>query len=230
MNSYIPQLYDFLTRLQTNNNREWFKANKDEYDGLREMWLADIDRLIADMSQWWKELAGLTAKQCAYRIYRDTRFSPDKTPYKDYFSAGFSPAGRKAHDAGFYLQTGPGKIGVDIESGLYGGVWCPEPAILKKLRRAIVDNIEEFEEITHTPAIEKYFPGWCASGSLKTVPKGYDKNHPQAHLLRLRDYGKFHATPMEFYLDPDWTKRASELFSYLKPLIDFLSYSIHEDI
>jgi len=73
--SYIPQLYDFLSRLQANNNREWFRANKTEYDMLREQWLADIDRLIADMTQWWPQLAGLSAKQCAYRIYRDTRFS-----------------------------------------------------------------------------------------------------------------------------------------------------------
>lgn len=228
--SYIPELYDFLGRLQANNSREWFKANKDEYDRLRRLWLDDMDRLIADMSRWWPELAGVTGKQCAYRIYRDTRFSPDKTPLKDYFSAGFSPAGRKAHDAGMYLQMGPSRGYDDIESGLYGGVWCPEAPVLKKLRKAIVDNIEELEDIVNTPAMKKYFPGWCASGSLKTVPKGYDRNHPQAHLLRLRDYGKFHPTPVDYYLDPDWVKRTSELFSYLKPLIDFLSYSINEEV
>ncbi|MBD5225442.1 MAG: DUF2461 domain-containing protein [Bacteroidales bacterium] len=228
--SYIPELYDFLARLQANNSREWFKANKAEYDRLRQLWLNDIDLLVADMSQWWPELSGLTGKQCAYRIYRDTRFSVDKTPLKDYFSAGFSPDGRKAHDAGLYLQMGPSRGEDDIVSGLYGGVWCPESAVLKKLRRAIVDNIEEFEEIINAPAIQKYFPGWCASGSLKTVPKGYDRNHPQAHLLRLLDYGKFHATPMEYFLDPDWVKRTSELFSYLKPFVDFLSYSINEEV
>ena len=228
--SYIPDLYSFLTHLQANNNREWFKANKAEYDSLRELWLADIDRLVAEMSQWYPELRGLTGKQCAYRIYRDTRFSPDKTPYKDYFSAGISPAGRKSHDAGFYLQMGPARLSSEIESGLYGGIWCPEPSILKKLRRAIVDNIEEFEEITHTPEMEKLIPGWCASSSLKTVPKGYDKNHPQAYLLRLRDFGKFHPADMHFFTDPEWPAHASEIFSHLKPLIDFLSYSIHEEV
>lgn len=228
--SYIPDLYNFLTRLQANNNREWFKANKGEYDRLRELWLLDMDRLVAEMSQWEPALRGLTGKQCAYRIYRDTRFSPDKTPYKDYFSAGITPAGRKSHDPGYYLQMGPHRIDTTIESGLYGGIWCPEPATLKKLRRAIVDNIEEFEEIIHAPAMEKNFPGWCASNQLKTVPKGYGRNHPQAHLLRLCDYGKFHPTPMEFYTTPDWPCRASELLHTLKPLIDFLTYSIHEDI
>lgn len=229
MSSYIPELYDFLTRLQANNNREWFKANKGEYESLRALWLADIDRLTGHMGEWWPELRGLSAKQCAYRIYRDTRFSSDKSPLKDYFSAGFSPAGRKAHGAGLYLQMGPGRFNSEIESGLYGGVWCPEPKVLKKLRKAIVDNIEEFEAIVNEPHMAKHFPGWCTTSMLKTVPKGYDRNHPQAHLLRMRDYGKFMATPMEFYTDPSWPEHASELFSYLKPLIDFLAYSIEEE-
>ena len=229
MSNYIPALYDFLTRLQHNNDREWFRANKAEYEALREQWLIDMDRLIADMGQWWPELRGLIGKQCAYRIYRDTRFSPDKSPLKDYFSAGISPAGRKAHGAGMYLQMGPGRFNGEVESGLYGGVWCPEAPVLKKLRKAIVDNIEEFEEIIHEPRMEQYFPGWLASSALKTVPKGYDRNHPQAALLRLRDYGKFMPTPIDFYLDPSWPERTSELFSYRKPLIDFLAYSINEE-
>lgn len=225
---YMKRLYDFLRRLDQNNNREWFKANKAEYEELRQLWLLDIDRLIANMTEWWPQLAGLTAKQCVYRIYRDTRFSQDKTPLKTYFSAGFSAAGRSAHDAGLYLQVGPGRFDENIESGLFGGVWCPDSPTLKKLRKAIVDNIEEFEEIIHAPEIEKFYPGWCGA-ALKTVPKGYDRNHPQAELLRLKDYGKFHPTPEKFYSDPSWVERTSELFSYLKPLIDFLDYSIKEE-
>lgn len=230
MESYIPRLYSFLNELKANNNREWFKARKAEYDDLRQLWLADIDRLLAHMAQWWPELHGLTASQCAYRIYRDTRFSHDKTPYKEYFSAGFSPRGRKAHEAGYYLQMGPGAMSSDVESGLYGGVWCPDGPVLKKLRKAIVDNIEEFEEIVNTPAMLRDFPGWCTTTAmLKTVPKGYDKNHPQAHLLRMKEFGKFHPTPEAFYLDPAWPERTSDLFHTLKPLVDFLHYSIYEE-
>lgn len=225
---YMKRLYDFLRRLNQNNNREWFKANKAEYEELRQLWLFDIDRLIAIMTEWWPELAGLAAKQCVYRIYRDTRFSQDKTPLKTYFSAGFSATGRSAHGAGLYLQVGPGNLDNNIESGLFGGVWCPDSSTLKKLRKAIVDNIEEFEEIIHAPEIEKFYPGWCGE-TLKTVPKGYDRNHPQAGLLRLKDYGKFHPTPEKFYAGPSWVERTSELFSYLKPLIDFLDYSIKEE-
>ena len=226
--NYIPQLYDFLHRLSANNTREWFKANKEEYDALRQQWLHDLDRLIGCMAQWYPGLHGLTGKQCAYRIYRDTRFSQDKTPLKTFFSAGISPTGRSAHGAGYYLQLGPGRTGDGAESGLYGGIWCPDAPVLKKLRKAIVDNIEEFEEITDTPQMRRYFPGWCGS-ALKTVPKGYDRNHPQAHLLRLKEFGKFHPAGERFFSDPGWPEHAAELLSYLKPLIDFLNYSIDEE-
>lgn len=226
--NYIPQLYDFMRRLDANNNRDWFKANKAEYDELRNLWLVDIDRMLAAISEWWPKLRGLTAKDCVYRIYRDTRFSLDKTPLKTYFSAGIGPQGRKAHGAGFYLQVGPGRFVDEVESGLYGGIWCPEAPVLKKLRKAIVDNIEEFKETINAPGVEENFPGWCGD-TLKTVPKGYDRNHPLAHLLRRKDYGKFHPADEAFFTDPDWPLRAAELFHLLKPFIDFLDYSIHEE-
>lgn len=228
--SYIPRLYGFLNQLKVNNNREWFKAHKSEFDDLRALWLADIEILLAHMTRWWPQLGALDARQCAYRIYRDTRFSHDKTPYKEYFAAGFSPFGRKAHEAGFYMQMGPGQFNGEVESGLYGGVWCPESAVLKKLRKAIVDNIEEFEEIVNAPAMVREFPEWCSTTPmLKTVPKGYPKDHPQAHLLRLKEFGRFRPTPEAFYLDPAWPERTAELFHILKPLVDFLAYSINEE-
>lgn len=228
---YVTQLYEFLRKLECNNNREWFKANRDEYDRLRELWLADIDRLIAHMSQWNPEMHGLTAKQCAYRIYRDTRFSRDKTPFKLYFSASFSSKGKSAHDAGYYLQMGPARNAGVVESGLYGGIWCPETAVLKKLRKAIVDNIEEFEDIVNAPEVVKNFPGWCVTDRmLKTVPKGYGKDHPQAYLLRMKEYGKFHRADEQFFLDPQWPEKASELFSHLKPFVEFLNYSANEEV
>ena len=103
---YTEQLFDFFQRLDNNNNRPWFQANKEEYDYLRNLWLQDIDRLLALMKEWEPELSGQTSKTCVYRIYRDTRFSPDKTPYKRFFSAAFSPWGKKTHRACYYLQMG----------------------------------------------------------------------------------------------------------------------------
>lgn len=231
--TYIPQLYDFLRELAANNNREWFNANKPRYEELRQLWLADIERLIAHMTQWWPELRGQNAKSSVFRIYRDTRFSPDKSPYKTYFSAQFSPQGKRkgaVHLPGLYLHMEPDGATADDGSGggLYGGVWCPDAPTLRKLRHAIVDNIEEFEEIIHDPALTRLYPRWYGD-RLKTVPKGYDRDHPQTELLRLKEYGRFHPAGEDFFNDPDWPEKASELFRPLKPLLDFLEYSINEE-
>lgn len=218
---YIPDLYRFLDELSRNNNREWFQANKERYDVLRELWLADLDRMIAAMGEWEPALRHVTARDCAYRIYRDTRFSLDKTPYKTYFSALISPTGRKCDRACFYLHMG------QDESGLYGGIWHPTSPQLRKLRQAIVDNIEEFEEIVSDPEMLRYFPGWWGE-RLKTIPKGWDRDHPQAELLRLKEYGRLCDVNRRFFATGSWPEKAADRLRLLKPLNDFLNYSLDE--
>lgn len=236
-NSYIPRLYDFLDELGRRQDRQWFKENKTLFDDLRAAWIADVDRLILHCSQWWPEVKGQTGAGSVYRIYRDTRFSPDKSPYKTYFSATVSPRGRSssaAHLPGYYIQAGPGRAGGATDnyeaaaSGLYGGLWCPESHVLKKLRKAIVDNIDEFEEIINEPRLASLFPGWYGP-RLKTIPKGYDRDHPQAELLRLKEYGKFMPCGREFFSDPAWPEKAAGHFEVLHPLLRFLEYSINEE-
>ena len=116
--NYVPRLYSFLEELRRRQDREWFKANRSEYDDLRALWLADVDRLLAAIRQWWPSLRPATAKEAAYRIYRDTRFSLDKSPFKNYFSASFGPYGRgtgSAHLPGLYLHMGPGLYEGQVE-------------------------------------------------------------------------------------------------------------------
>jgi uncharacterized protein (TIGR02453 family) len=217
--------YPFLEELAQNNNRPWFQANKERYEALRAEWYDHLERIIAAMSQWEPEMARRTARDCAFRIYRDTRFSPDKTPYKTYLSAAMSPYGRNLKRAGYYIQLDI----CDEESGIYGGLWCPEAPMLRKLRNAIVDNIEEFESIINEPELKRLYPNWIGR-ALKTAPKGWPKDHPQIELLRLTDYGKGLNLSRDFYLSPDWPERIAELMRPLKPLIDFLNYSIDEEL
>jgi uncharacterized protein (TIGR02453 family) len=219
---YMPRLYAFLEELGRNNDRPWFAAHRAEYDELRALWLADVQRLVDDMALWEPAMKGREAREFVYRIYRDTRFSPDKTPYKTYFSAAPGPFGRSGEYAGYYLQLGPGG-----DSGIYGGCWCPSSPVLRKLRHAIVDNIEEFLEIVDNTELQREFPGWCSS-MLKTIPKGWNRNHPQAFYLRMTNYGKFRELPADFFFSPDWPLRASALMKTLKPLVDFINYSIDE--
>lgn len=222
MTNYVPRLYEFLEQLGRNNNREWFKEHRAQYDELRALWEADLNRLIASIAQWEPTIGRFTARQCAYRIYRDIRFSPDKSPFKTYFSAYFSSYGKNTVRAGYYLQMGPNP---DMDAGLFGGLWCPDAAMLKKIRSEIVADPDEFRATVDTPQIDALFPGWCGA-QLKTVPKGYDRNHPDADLLRLKDYGKWHPCDLTFFSDPAWPEKASEMFSLLKPFCDYLNFSL----
>lgn len=221
---YIPRLYRFLEQLSRHNDRPWFEAHRSEYQELRDLWLADLQRLIDLMAAYEPGLAGTLAKKASYRIYRDTRFSHDKTPYKTFFSASMEPVRGSVPHAGYYLHVGlPGMY----DTGLYGGIYSPDGPTLRKLRQAIVDNIEEFEDIIHDPELQCLCPGWVGP-SLKTVPKGYDRDHPLAELLRLKSYGKFMHAGEEFFDDPMWPEKGADAFRMFKPLVDFLNYSIDE--
>lgn len=219
----MEELFSFLREMAANNNRPWFHANKERYEAVRTPWMAELDRLITLMKEWEPELAGQSAKTSAFRIYRDTRFSQDKSPLKTYFSAAISPYGRKTTRACYYLH-----MGLDGASGLYGGIWCPDAAQTRKLRHAIVDNIEEFEEIINAPEFVKTFPEWYGD-RLKTIPKGWDRHHPQAELLRLKEYGRFCHCPESYFAEGDWVEKTAERFRLLQPLINFLNYSLDEE-
>lgn len=226
MGRYIKDLYAFLRDVQSNNNRQWFAQHKDRYDDLRAMWMEDLDRLICHMTQWEPDMSTQSAKTSAYRFYRDTRFSKDKSPFKTFFSALLSPYGRKSTKAAWYLHMGPFP-NTYSGSGIYGGYWCAETPVLKKLRHAIVDNIEEWEDIVNAPDMLKYFPGWCGD-RLKTTPQGWPKDHPMADILKLKEIGKFSPMTEQMFIRDDWPEVASQRMKILKPLIDFLNYSMDE--
>lgn len=217
-------LFTFLEEIKANNNRDWLMANHDRYTSLRAMWYEAMRRMIDAMAQWDPALASQTPSSVSYRFRRDTRFSPDKTPYKTFFSAAFSPWGRKMARAGYYIQVGTPR---NPDTGLWGGIYCPDPAVLRKLRTAVVDNIEEFEAIINEPELAHLYPGWCGE-MLKSAPKGWDKNHPHIELLKLKEYGKFHHCDPRFFRNESWPEKAAAMFRPLKPLVDFLNYSIDE--
>lgn len=217
-------LIHYLDKLQHNNNRQWFADHRAEYDEVREKWYDDLDRLIAAVAQWEPRLAGTTGRQASYRIYRDTRFSLDKTPYKTYFSAILSPRGKRLQVADYYIQAGA--PGTDCLTA--GGYWASDSASLQKLRRAMIDNIEEFEAIINDAEFKRLYPRWYGP-QLKTAPKGWDRNHPHVDLLRLQVVGREHILDQSVFDDPCWPEKAAELLRPLKPLIDFINYSLLDE-
>lgn len=219
-------LYEFLDAVQANNNRPWLAAHRADYERLREQWMADLQRLIACMTSWEPPMAYVTAKDSSYRFYRDTRFSPDKSPFKTFFSAALSPEGKKSRLASFYIQIDSRAE----ENGIYAGLWMPDAAMLRKLRTAIVDNIEEWEEILSGKEFLKYWPQWVHScPPLKTAPAGWPKDHPQIEYLRMRDFGRFCKCDRAFFSDSAWPEIVSNRMRAAKPFVDFINYSLTEE-
>lgn len=228
--TYMGELYAFLRELQQHNERPWFAAHRERYDRLRELWLADLQRLVELMGRWEPTLRGVQAKRCAYRIYRDTRFSADKSPFKAFFSATLSGGDKSSHlGAAYYLQMGPGRFDDEVDSGMYGGMWEVPGSVLRKVRRAVVDNEEEFLSIIEEPRLRALCPGWVGA-ALKTVPKGYAKDHPMAEHLRQKDFGKFVGASEQWFDTPEWPEKVDEVFHIMSPLVNFLNYSIQEEV
>ena len=129
--SNIKEVLAFLRQLQANNDRTWFKAHKDEFDALRKPWEQDMERLIGMVADYDDNVRGLAVKDCVFRIYRDTRFSNDKSPYKNYFSGVIGKGGRHTVVSCYYVHFQPDQLMMG------GGIWWPEKDILARLRSLI---------------------------------------------------------------------------------------------
>lgn len=214
--NYMCHLFDFLNRLALNNNREWFHQNKPEFDKLRQLWLNDMQRLVNVMSEYDPSLKGVDAKDCVYRIYRDIRFSPNKLPYKTYFSAVIAQGGRKTQKGCCYLHVQPG------ECGLHGGIWCPEMPLLTQLRHEVEDNIEEFLSILNDKEFKKRYK--LTGDSLKSMPKGFDKNVPYGEYIKMKEYLVSMPVDDKYFESGDWVEQVANDFKFMKPFNDFLNY------
>ena len=130
----MKEVMDFLARLQANNNREWFKAHKDEYQAAQARFDALTARLIEGLGRLDPTVGGLDVKSCTYRIYRDTRFTNDKSPYKTHMGAFVCPGGKKSGFGGYYFQVGPDEAGYPSGNMLAVGHYCFTPRVMRLLR------------------------------------------------------------------------------------------------
>lgn len=217
----IEEILIFLRELKENNNREWFAAHKARYNQLKAGFDAMVEELIGRIALWDEEVKNLSARDCVYRIYRDVRFSPDKSPYKTHFGAyicGFR--GRNSGRCGYYLHIEPGNCLMG------GGCYCPEPALLKRLRQDIYDNIEEFTSILRHPDFRTEFPEIDAEGKLKKVPAPFPADFPEADLLKYKHYGVVSVKPEGWFKTPDVLEKADAVFRIMSPFNRFLNYTI----
>lgn len=217
----MKDTYEFLKALAVNNNRNWFNAHKDVYLEFRKSWETDISRLIGLMSEWDDTLRGLRVGDCVYRIYRDIRFSADKSPYKTYFSAVLGKKGRKCIQAGCYLHMEPGN------SALHAGIWWPESDILSRLRSEVDANMEEFKSILENPEFSSRFRFY--GDKLKVVPRGYSKDNPNAEYIKMKEYLCIKEVTDDYFFCENWVEKVAEDFSYVKDFNTFLNYIFNDD-
>ena len=214
-------MLDFLTVLKENNNRPWFAERKAEYAGIRRQCLDETEELIREIAKFDQHLVGVTAEQCVYRIYRDIRFSADKSPLKTHFGVVLGHGGKKCKEAAYYLHIDPDGC------ALFSGVWFPEPPVLRFLRRNIYDNIDEFLEIIENPAFKAEYPTLVGE-SLKTLPKGYPKDCPHPEIFRMKEFLVQKKYKKSLFESKNWQRQVAKDAHLVKPFNDFLNYAFEE--
>ena len=170
---------------------------------------------MEEMADFDEEIGKLEAKKSVFRIYRDTRFSKDKTPYKTNFGAGLG-MGKGNKISGYYLHIEPGK------SFLAGGVYKPEPSVLKTIRQEISAFGDEFKAILEQDEFRNYFRGLSVEDKLKKVPQGFEKDDKMAEYLKLKHFIVTHPISDEQLLSENAVKEFAKIFKAMKPLNDFL--------
>ncbi len=209
-------ILDFLIDLKQNNNREWFNAHKDYYDEARNEFIKLVEAIIPALATTVPGIANLTIKESIFRIYRDVRFSKDKSPYKTQFGAYLAPGGRKSIYAGHYIHVEPDN------SFLAGGAYRPQSDKLKNIRSEIMYNIDEFKGIINDPGFIKLFD--TISGSkLKRPPVGFPKDFEDIELLKFKDYTIFHPIENKAFNNPSFLVESVAIFEKMNIFNGFLN-------
>lgn len=220
MNSVdLTPVFDFLTALQGHNDKAWFDEHRADYELARQRFEGFVDQLIAAYGGV-EDLGGITAKDCVMRIYRDTRFSKDKSPYKTNMSATIAPGGKKSTRLGYHLHLQPGD-----ESLIAGGLYMPSPEQLAQFRKVIDRNAAPLQAILDDKEFKKQF-GTLQGEKVKTVPQGYSSEHPEIELLRFKQAIVVHHLSDETVVSPKFGSHAIRVFTAMKPFLDYLNRNV----
>ncbi len=207
---------DFLKKLAKNNNREWFQANKKAFDAAQDNMTAFAGYLIGEIGKFDGEVANLDPKACVFRIYRDVRFSKDKSPYKVNLGAYISPGGRKSMQPGYYFHVQPNA------SFIAGGKHLPDGGECLKIRNAIAKNTAEFLKIVEKKSFRDAF-GQMSGDKLKSAPKGFDPEHQAVEYLKLKEFMAFtELHDDKFLTSAEFPKHLVKTIKEMYPLVAFL--------
>ncbi|MBR6321209.1 MAG: DUF2461 domain-containing protein [Prevotella sp.] len=228
----IKLIMTFLRQVMANNNREWFHAHKADYEAARAEWEKAVvqarDRIIG----FDPSVAAQPLKDCTYRFYRDTRFSPDKSPYKNHFGAYMNAHGKKALRGGYYIHLEPEGCLLAV-----GNYWLPTN-ILTSCRNEMMANEAEWLRCVESKAFKKYYdapddaswesPQGFGLAKLKTCPSGFPRDYEHVRYLRLKDYCAWHRVDEQFFQGDEWLDQMELIFKAAKPMMDFLNAVIDD--
>lgn len=214
--------FDFIKDLKENNNREWFQVHKPNYELALNEVISVADQILLLMKQ--DDLIETpSGKKSLQRIYRDIRFSKDKTPYKSNWSGGLRRA--TAHRrGGYYFHLEP-----NGRSYLAGGFWGPNKEDLKLLREHLSHEADEYRAVINAKDFKKYF-GEVRGVQLKKAPKGYNVDHAEIDLLRYKQFLLKHPLTDLEVLSSDFPEKAAHVFGKMRPYFDLMSSFLTTDL
>jgi uncharacterized protein (TIGR02453 family) len=218
MNDHVDlkPVLDFLNGLQKNNNKAWFESNRPAYESARQEFEIFIDQVIVRFGSV-EDLGGITARDCVFRIYRDIRFSKDKSPYKRSMAASIGPGGKKSTRLAYYLHLEPPNASV-----IAGGLYEPGPVQITKFREAIDRNTKLFKQVVNNKAFKQTF-GAVEGEKLKTAPKGFERDHPEIEWLRMKEVVAVQHLADALVLSAKFSDHVIDAFSTMKPFLDYLN-------
>jgi len=214
---FSPDALAFLRSLKRNNRREWFQPRKEKYEALiKEPMLELIGCLNEEFARFAPEYITPSHK-AIYRIYRDTRFSKDKTPYKTHISAIFPRCtARKREGSVFYFHF------TEKELLIFGGVWGPERDELLAYRTLLQEQHKEFQSILADRNVKRAFGG-LQGEQLTRMPKGFPVDHPAEHLLRHRQWFLEATLPNKSLTSKKLVHEIASRFELMSPFVEFLN-------
>lgn len=222
MKTAIPEsIFEFLKDIKKNNNRLWFSDHRERYVKEHEYMIAFADALLGEMSKH-DNIETPSGKKSLHRIYRDTRFSKDKTPYKNNFSGGFRRATKQLR-GGYYFHIQPGNTFVA------GGFFGPNPEDLKRIREDIDRNYEDWRKLFANKTFKKTF-NKLQGEQVKTRPKGFSKDHPAIDLLRYKQFILKHSFTDKEVLAPDFLAEVDRTFKNMRPFFNYMSEVLTTDL
>lgn len=217
----MDKTLDFLSRLHNHNNREWFQAHKPDYETAHNEMISFADQTLEEMNTH-DVIETPSGKKSLFRIYRDVRFSKDKSPYKTHWAGRFKRAGNDRR-GGYYYH-----VGLD-QAFIMGGFFGPNAQDLLHIRHQLAQDAEPLREVIEAKEFKSYF-GELLGEQLKTAPKGFEKDHPEIDLLRYKQFMVRRAFSKQEVLSKDFPKIMSDGFKQMRPFFDCMTEYLTTDL